>query len=917
MIPGNINTALISGAEGGGYQVQRSLRFNSSDSAFCSRTPSTAGNRKTWTWAGWVKRSKITSGDYEFIFGYASGSTYEGLLWVVGSDQLEFWSNPTAPIIQTTQLFRDPSAWFHIVLACDTTQATASNRVKLYINGSQVTQFDAASYPAQDFLFTINNTVPYNIGSEKPDYGRYFNGYLADIHFIDGQALDPSSFTEVSATTGQLIPKAYTGSFGTNGFWLKFSDNSAATATTLGKDYSGNSNNWTPNNFVASYTGGTNYTSGTTLANGSLTGWFDGLADNSFTGYIRPQTLASFTNIPAATTSLRIYCWAQNSNQGNFIVNGSSTSISTGTSGSYQWINLNSLCPITLTSFQTSAGNAGDALFVSAIEVDGTILVDSPLPSSVDSLVDTPSSAGTDTGLGGQVAGNYATLNPLARTAATTTLSNGNLEATGDRNSYGTFAIPSSGKWYWEVTPTAGFPMIGVTAYVSTSTAAYNDVGLLYAAFNGDKWINGTNTSYGASYTSNDVIGVAVNVDAGTVTFYKNNTSQGSITYAAAGLFPASTTGGGSATLIFNFGQRPFAYTAPSGFKALCDTNLPAPVVAKSSDYFQTVLYTGNGSTQTISGLGFSPDLVWMKVRSAAEQHEVYDSVRGVNKALYTDYTDAEGTYTDGLTSFNSDGFSLGSRIYVNGSSKTYVGWAWDAGTTTTTNTQGSITSSVRANASAGFSVVTYSGTGTTGTVGHGGLVNLDKGMIIVKTRTGASVANWMVYHGALGATKVLEGLNTTSAASTSSAAWNNTAPTSTVFTVGNESNVNGSGRTFVAYCFAPVAGYSSFGSYTGNGSADGPFVFCNFRPRWILIKNTSASADWCLFDTARDTYNQTLGLLNPNLSSAENILGSGLDILSNGFKLRRDASPAINNSGNTFVWAAFAESPFQYARAR
>ena len=428
---------------------------------------------------------------------------------------------------------------------------------------------------------------------------------------------------------------------------------------------------------------------------------------------------------------------------------------------------------------------------------------------------------------------------------------------------------------------------------------------------------------------------VAFDLDNNKIYFGGNGTWFGS-SNPATGSNPAYTINTGTYTPIFraydtgsafavNFGQRAFAYTAPSGFKALVDTNLPAPVVAKPNTVMDVLTWTGNSvSGRSITGLNFNPDLVWIKSRSNSGIWNVWFDVLRGGAQLSSNQTDAElaaGSSVAGYVSaFNSNGFTvttgtsdLGS---VNFNNLTYVAWAWDAGSSTVTNTQGSITSQVRANASAGFSIVTYSGTGTTGTVGHGGLVNLDKGMIIVKTRTGASVANWMVYHGALGATKVLEGLNTTSAASTSSAAWNNTAPTSTVFTVGNESNVNGSGRTFVAYCFAPVDGYSSFGSYTGNGSADGPFVFCNFRPRWLMIKRSSGGANgWHIADAARSPDNLVNEYLYANTSDSEFTNGS-IDFLSNGFKLRADAQ-TTNNSGVTYVYACFAESPFQYARAR
>jgi hypothetical protein len=255
----------------------------------------------------------------------------------------------------------------------------------------------------------------------------------------------------------------------------------------------------------------------------------------------------------------------------------------------------------------------------------------------------------------------------------------------------------------------------------------------------------------------------------------------------------------------------------------------------------------------------------------------------------------------------------------MNTSAATYVGWQWKAGGTPASNTAGSITSSVSANTTAGFSVVTYTGTGAVGaTVGHG--LGVAPSLIIQKPRSaGTSDDNWHVYHSSIGATGALS-LNTTSGTSTSAVWWNNTAPTSTVFTVGGSGAAgytNNNGSTYVAYCFAPVAGYSAFGKYTGNGSADGPFVYLGFRPRWVMFKKSSAAEDWVIFDTTRNTSNLTNLQLYPNLSSAEATGVAGvIDILSNGFKIR-GTSDALNTSGGTYIYACFAESPFKFANAR
>jgi len=307
--------------------------------------------------------------------------------------------------------------------------------------------------------------------------------------------------------------------------------------------------------------------------------------------------------------------------------------------------------------------------------------------------------------------------------------------------------------------------------------------------------------------------------------------------------------------------------------------------------------------------LGFSPDWVWTKCRSFAGFSNVLnDIIRGATKDLSSNNTDAESTNVNGLTAFASDGYSLGSAAGLNASSQTYVGWCWDAGSSTVSNTQGSITSQVRANASAGFSVVTYTGSGANATVGHG--LGVAPQMMIVKRRSTSD--DWAVFHSSIGATKFLY-LNLTSAADTASTRWQDTAPSSTVFSIGTSGQVNGSSSTYVAYCFAPVAGYSAFGSYTGNGSADGPFVYTGMRPRWVLIKKSSGTENWRLHDTARSSYNVMQSLLFPNIIQQETTNAEyNLDVLSNGFKIRTNVAGSMNDSGATYIYAAFAEAPTQ-----
>jgi hypothetical protein len=325
-------------------------------------------------------------------------------------------------------------------------------------------------------------------------------------------------------------------------------------------------------------------------------------------------------------------------------------------------------------------------------------------------------------------------------------------------------------------------------------------------------------------------------------------------------------------------------------------------------------LYTGNGSTLTVTNAGgFSPNLVWMKRRSSISNHYLQDTNRGALNSIFSDSTSAEVNQAGTLTSFNSNGFSLGTDAGVNGSGSTFVGWQWKAGGTAVTNTSGSISSQVSAGATQGFSVVTYTGTGVAGaTIGHG--LGVAPSMIIPKSRTGTAPTNsWHCYHASLGATKGII-LNSTAGETIDSGFWNNTAPTSSVITLGTYNSY--SSQNYVAYCFAQIAGFSAFGSYTGNGSADGPFVYTGFRPRWLMIKRTDATQNWAIVDTARDTFNVSNKRLFPNLSSAEDTgIPNFVDLLSNGFKFR-DSNVSCNASGGTYIYMAFCENPFALSNA-
>ena len=351
----------------------------------------------------------------------------------------------------------------------------------------------------------------------------------------------------------------------------------------------------------------------------------------------------------------------------------------------------------------------------------------------------------------------------------------------------------------------------------------------------------------------------------------------------------------------------------------MCTDNLDDPAIALPTDHFNTNLWTGTGGTRSLTGVGFQPDFTWIKSRSDGLQHMLFDSVRGATKYLVSDAADAGATDATQLTAFDSDGFSLGSGTVVNGTSKTFVGWNWRAGGTAVSNGDGSITSSVSANPTAGFSIVKVPTTGSVLTAGHG--LSQTPEMILEKSMDKTDM--WCVYHEAIGNTKGLL-LDADGAETTSSTFWNDTSPTSTVWTMGTQNAVNNSGEETIAYCFHSVEGYSKVGSYTGNGATDGPFIYTGFRPAFIMVKlTTAASGQWAMFDNKRDPDNPTDLVIYANLTNADTDVSSyyPYDLLSNGFKSRIPAGNGneanYNSSGQTYIYLAFAESPFKTSNAR
>lgn len=801
MIVGHIGGGAIDGVNGG-YEIEKSLRLRASASAYLSRTPGVAGDRTKWTFSAWVKRGALNGAQCLFSCNQGASTETQCTFFPSPDNSISILSQTSASIYAqkvSNQLFRDVAGFYHLVFVWDTNNATAGDRLRIYVNGVRVTSFAKSVDPALGATSYINVAGLHEIGAMLYGSQMYkFDGYIGHVAFVDGQALDATSFGQFHPITGQWIPKKYTGTYGTNGFYLDFKDGSSLTNLTA--DKSGNNNNWTANNI--SLTAGVTYD------------WMDDTPSNNF-AVLNP--LAKST--PGECK------------QGNLVYNSAGAPFST----------------------------------VKA----------SQLPT-------------------------YKV--------------------------YAEFVVPATKTW-------CRFGLVNDAQRIinGSGTEAIGRIGypgsICYLASDGDIYIDNAVVASGATPATSDIVGLAYDPATGKVWFSLNGvwlnsgvpaagtgqcaTLSTSITWAIA------LTEAGSQDVFTNFGQRPFAYTPPAGFMALCTKNSPEPVIKNPKLQFDVLSYTGTGSTRSVTGALFQPDFVWAKNRTTASDHQLYDTVRGATNALFSNTAGTESLVAEGVTSFDSSGFSVGSSS-INQNSNAIVSWLWKAGGSAVTNTAGSITSQVSANTIAGFSIVTYTGTGVDATVGHG--LGVAPSMVIYKGRGNQSL-NWIVYHRSISPTSFLE-LNTPSSSlSSTSFTVFGTAPTATtsnVLHVGrniNARNTNETGYNYVAYCFAEIPGFSRIGSYVGNGSADGPFVNLGFRPAFVIVKRTDATSDWAILDNKRNAANPVGLELDANLSQAEITPGWSYDFVSNGFKYR--SATGLNVSGATYIYAAFAEAPFNYANAR
>ena len=904
------------------YEIYQSLRFNRPDSAYLTRTPSLASNRKTWTWSGWVKRSDIVN--QQVIFNAGSNAIgVQSTGWsIVPNGELQMYTATVGVsnegFMKSAAVFRDTSAWYHLVLVIDSTQANQDDRVKAWVNGEAITLISQGWYVQQNYDTAVNSTLRHDIGHADAA-SVDFQGYMAEVYFIDGQSLTPSSFAETKS--GVWVPKEYEGTYGTNGFYLPFDEYGYPgkdAATFLGSElvvngsFDTNTNNWT------AYSGATLSVSNKRLSVSGSTNAsaYQAISVESGSTYSIGVDI-DIGNVAGLRLGIEYTLGARDGTEtptnqgGDFRFN--FTSSITGT--------------VYVRCFLQGPGTAYfDNISVKKIITQGNDWTPNNL-AATDQVLDSPTN-------------NFCTWNPLDK-GDLLGLSEGSTEAayTSGLWAAGKSTVGvTSGKWYWEVVKTtANYSMIGIGTTdmpVAGNTHPGNDAySWAYYSDTGNKFNNNTSVSYGATYASGDVVGVAFDADAGSLTFYKNGVSQG---VAYTGLtsgpyFPV--IGVYLATVVANFGQDSsfagnktaqgntdangigdFYYAPPAGYLALCTANLPDTAIDPAqddvpADYFNTVLYTGTGADLDVDTVGFQSDLVWLKSRSnATTWHILADGVRGANNHLSSNNGEAEKTDAEGV-GFIADGFSLGADsvdAYYgwNLSGNTYVAWNWLAGNGTSTNTDGTITSTVSANQKAGFSIVSYATGGLpNATVGHG--LAQSPEMTIAKQRDVADL--WFVLTDRIDGSVDYLVLNTGAA----KVDYATGAFTSSTFT-----NPYAASSDVIAYCFHSVEGYSKIGRYTGNGSTDGPFVYTGFRPAFVIIKRTDvAGAGWIMLDTDRDTFNTLDSYLIANSSNSEGTL-SLLDFLSNGLK-PRSTDGGVNGNTNTYIYMAFAEMPFKYSNAR
>ena len=816
------------------YLIAKSCRFNDDDSAYLSRTPGATGNRRTWTMSFWVKRNNLAT-SFDGLVSSAGTANATQIGFLAANNFIWYEGGATHT---TTAVYRDVANWYHIVCRFDSTDGVSGDRMRIYINGSEVTSFGTETSVSLNHDSGINNTEVFQIGRATNTDGSshwYADCYISEFNFIDGTALTPSSFGK-TGKYGEWIPKEYTGSHGTQGFYLDFAD-----ASDLGDDESGNGNDFAETNIVAG----------------------DQVLDTPTNNF------CTLNNLDDALLHKGTFA------EGNLKYTGASTGNPWGGGYNYQGGQVGTIYTSNKFYYEWYVGANASQWMAWGIAPDDYS------PSQIADRDINDTLPGRTHGIVNHGVSTDINYNLNYYDGSTTLAANqSNLSAT---DIVMMAFDPATGKYWWGRNGTwedSGNPATGANPIVTLSNLSRDGVAHTWTAF------------------------IAM-LDA---------THWCVMNFGQDGTFgPGNVTAGGNAD---GNGYGNFKYAVPSGFLSLCSANLDTPSVTPSK-HFNTILFDDGAGAKT--GVGFQPDLVWVKSRGSTYEHELTDSVRGVTKALSSDSVNIESTDSTGLTAFGADGFTVGADTnYADTTGDGMVAWCWKANGSGSSNEDGSInTTSTSANVSAGFSISTYTGTGSNATVGHG----LSKAPELVITKSRSNGEEWRVGSiqalGSLDFTDYMQ-LDDASALTDLNTTWNDTAPTSSVVSVGTEAATNNSGYTYVNYCFHSVEGYSKVGSFLGNGSADGPFIFCNFRPAWIMWKRLSSTNQWVIHDSMRNISNQIDQTIYGNLTDADSTADViYTDFLSNGVKLRSGTAGNSNTAASTYLYIVFAEQPFKHSNAR
>jgi len=811
---------------GASFDIPYSLRHDRATSAYNQRTFSSGGNQKTWTWSGWVKRGYMTAADAvgQDLWTAVGGSNLFELQLVSGNIQV---FGKSQVLLLTNRIFDDPAAWYHITFRHDSTQASASNRLRLYVNGEEETSFgtdNRGSY-TQNYDGGVNTTSIIHRHGSNQSPGNHFDGYMSEVNFIDGQSLGPDSFGEVG-DYGEWKPKELDLTYGTTGFRLDYSDASA-----LGTDASSNTNNFTLVNIASS----------------------DQVTDSPTNNF------ATFNPHQVSATS-----HAQLTN-GNLQLN---SSVNNRYQPATQYVSSGKWYA---EFYDVSGGGFIYGISYDSIDLSGAGYLGNAAETGTGYLMNAGATGG-------------AIFNPN-HTAPWTSIANLQGGGAGD--------------------------VVGICLDMDYSSGGIEGAAYVY--------VNGTIIATGL--TGNRINNYSLKSVSKYWTFNIGNDVTNTViaNFGQDGTFAGSLSAGGN-TDANDIGN--FKYAPSTGALAMCTSNITDAVIP--SEHFNVVLYTGNGAARSINtGTNSAPDLVMLKDRNFTYNLEVYDSVRGVQRYLTTVSTGAE-FLQDGsaLSAFNSNGFSIGgNNLGMNKSGDNFVSWNWKAGGASVSNTNGTITSTVSANPSAGFSIVKYAGNNTiNATVGHG--LGIAPTVVIVKNIN--ATGNWIMGNSNWSWDDTYLVVNTTDRLRGSNHTWGtggNIPPTTTTFKLDNaqsNNDVNASGNNYISYCFSDIPGYSKFGIYSGD-AAKKNFIHTGFSPAFVMMKNlTAINQSWLIYDTKRDVHNDVFHSLAAHSGGIEiTVEGqNNINIFSNGFK-PLSTNQSSNFAANDFMYMAFAETPFKNATAR